>query len=90
MKSVRRSDLLTWVALMVLLAATCASSFVAMGKLNLALNLAIAAFKAALVLLIFMRLRVEQPLIRLVACVGLVWLAILAGLSATDFVVRGW
>ena len=90
MKPDRRADVLAWIALLVLLAITCGTSFVPMGKLNAAVNLAVALAKAVLVLLVFMRLRKEDPLIRLVAGVGVVWLAILVGLSATDFAVRGW
>ncbi len=47
------------------------------------------AVKALLVALVFMKLR-RRPLIRVVAVVGVIWLAILAGLSATDFVSREW
>lgn len=90
MKPEHRGDVLIWIALLVLLAITCGTSFIPMGRLNLAVNLAVAAMKAGLVLVFFMRLRKEDPLIRLVAGVGVVWLAILVGLSATDFAVRGW
>ena len=47
-------------------------------------------WKASLVAWVFMKLRKEHPLIRLVAVVGVIWLGILAGLSATDFIARGW
>jgi cytochrome c oxidase subunit 4 len=90
MKSGRRDELLTWIALMVLLAITCASSYIPMGRINVALNLGIAVVKAFLVALVFMHLHSERPLIRVVAAVGLIWLVILAALSMTDFVVRGW
>ncbi len=90
MKPGRRADVLTWIALLVLLAITCGSAFIPMGRLNLLVNLAIAALKALLVVLVFMHLRSERSAIRLVAAAGVVWLAILAGLSATDFVARGW
>ena len=39
----------TWIALLVLLALTCGSSFIAMGGWNLAVNLAVAVAKALLV-----------------------------------------
>lgn len=85
-----RADLYTWLALLMLLAITCGSSYIPMGRLNVAVNLAVAATKALLVVLVFMRVRTERPLIRAVALVGVIWLAILAGLSATDFAARGW
>ena len=90
MKRERRRDVLVWVALLVLLAITCGSAFVPMGRLNVVVNFSVAAIKALLVMLVFMHLLKEGPVIRLVAVVGIVWLGILVGLSATDFGVRGW
>jgi cytochrome c oxidase subunit 4 len=78
----------TWVALMVLFALTLASSFVPLHGFNAAVNVAIAVGKAALVAVIFMRLRTGTPLVRLVAIAGVVWLLILIGLSLTDFLTR--
>jgi cytochrome c oxidase subunit 4 len=86
----RRADVYAWLALLALLALTCASSYIAMGAFNIVVNLAIASVKALVVALVFMQLRTERPLIRVVAVVGVIWLAILAGLSATDFAARGW
>ncbi len=80
----------TWIALLALLAATCGSAFLALGRLNVAINLGIALVKALLVVFVFMRLRDEPAMVRVVALVALVTLATLAGLSATDFVLRGW
>ena len=85
----RRADTYTWIALLALLAITCGSSYIPMGRLNVAINVGVAAIKAMLVVLVFMHLRTERPLIRLVAVVGLIWLTILAGLSMTDFAGRG-
>jgi cytochrome c oxidase subunit 4 len=78
----------TWVALMVLFALTLASSFVPLHGFNTAVNVAIAVAKAALVALIFMRLRTSTALVRLAALAGLAWLLILIGLSLTDFLSR--
>jgi cytochrome c oxidase subunit 4 len=78
-----------WLALMVLLSLTIASSFVPIGHWNLAINLLIAVLKALLVAVFFMRLRDSSPLIRLAAVVGIVWLCILVGLSLTDVLTRG-
>ncbi len=86
----RRGDVLTWIALLVLLAITCGSSFIRMGAFNVAVNFAVAALKALLVVLIFMHVRHERPVIWLVAAAGVIWLALLAGLSSTDFGARGW
>jgi cytochrome c oxidase subunit 4 len=78
----------TWLALLVLLALTAGSAFVPMGALNLVANLAIALAKALLVVFAFMHVRRGTPMIRVFALAGLLWLALLAGLSATDFAVR--
>ena len=85
-----RTDLYAWIALLALLALTCGSSYVPMGTINMVVNLAVAAVKALVVALVFMRLGSERPVLRLVALIGMVWLALLAGLSATDFAARGW
>lgn len=83
-----RRQVLTWLALLALLAATCASSFVALGPWNTAANLAIAVLKAALVVLVFMEIGTGTAAIRVAAIGALVMLTILAGLSATDFAPR--
>lgn len=78
----------TWIALMALFGLTLASSFVSLHGFNTAVNVAIAIAKAALVALIFMRLRASTALVRLAALAGLVWLLILIGLSLTDLLTR--
>jgi len=83
-----RREVLTWLALMALLALTAGSAFVPMGMLNLVVNLAIALAKALLVVFMFMHVRRGTPMIRVFALAGLMWLALLAGLSCTDFAVR--
>jgi cytochrome c oxidase subunit 4 len=78
----------TWLALLLLLALTAGSAFVPMGVFNLAVNLAIALGKALLVVFMYMHVRRGTPMIRVFALAGLMWLALLAGLSLTDFAVR--
>jgi cytochrome c oxidase subunit 4 len=70
-----------YLGLLLLLALTVGSSFVDLGGFNTALNLVIAAAKAAVIALLFMHLVADTVLSRLaVAAVGL-WLAILFGLT---------
>ncbi|MGE5143921.1 MAG: cytochrome C oxidase subunit IV family protein [Acidobacteriota bacterium] len=78
----------TWIALLALLAATCGSSFVPMGRFNVVLNFVIAGVKAALVALVFMHLRRDRPIVWLVAAAGFAWLSLLVGLSLADFLLR--
>jgi cytochrome c oxidase subunit 4 len=80
----------TWIALLVLLALTCGSSFIAMGGWNLAVNLAVAVAKALLVVVVFMRLAKSAPMVVVVALVAAFDLEILVVLSLPDFAVRGW
>ena len=81
-------NLLVWVALLGLLALTAGTALVPMGAFNTLANMAIAVAKAALVLLFYMRLRSESPLVRLFAAAGFAWLSVLIGLGLTDVLLR--
>ncbi len=85
-----RHHLLAWLGLLVLLAITCGSAFVPLGKLNIAINFGVAVVKALLVVLVFMKLRSAAPMVSIAAILGVFMLAILVSLSLADFVVRGW
>jgi cytochrome c oxidase subunit 4 len=52
--------------------------------------LVIAACKATLVILFFMHVRYGKKLIWLAVASGLMWLALLIGLTLADFVSRPW
>ncbi|MEI9412295.1 cytochrome C oxidase subunit IV family protein [Mesorhizobium salmacidum] len=76
-----RTLIVAYLGLLALLALTVGSSFLDLGGLNSALNLMIAAAKAAIIATLFMRLTSEGILPRLaVAATGL-WLAVLFGLT---------
>jgi cytochrome c oxidase subunit IV len=79
---------ITWAALLALLAATFGLAHVRLGDFNAAVSLAIGALKALLVALFFMKLRHASPLLVVFAVAGLLALAILFGLSGTDYAVR--
>jgi cytochrome c oxidase subunit 4 len=79
---------IVWLALLGLLAATAASSYIPMGGWNSAVNLAISCIKALLVAIFFMHLRHAGALLRLVAAAAVLWLALLFGLSSTDYATR--
>ena len=84
-----RTCIAVWVGLIVLLAITCGSAFVPLGRFNIIVNFGVAAAKALLVVLVFMRLLSGTTMIRVVALMGVFTLAILVCLSLTDFAVRG-
>lgn len=83
-----RSDVLVLVALLVLLGLSAGSALIPMGAFNEVANLGIAAIKAMLVLVFFMRLKSDNPLLRLVAGTGFAWLALLIALSLADLLSR--
>jgi cytochrome c oxidase subunit IV len=81
---------LVFVALLALTAVTTAVAYVDLGHFSVVVALAIAVVKMLLVALFFMHLRHSTTLTRIVVVGGLLWLAILIGLSMCDFVSRGW
>lgn len=83
-----RSLVLTWIALLGLLAATLVLAYVPMGIYNAVASLGISAIKAVLVVVLFMKLLDTSPVVRAAAAAGLFWLAFLFALSATDYMTR--
>ncbi|WP_313136391.1 cytochrome C oxidase subunit IV family protein [Paracoccus jeotgali] len=83
-----RRAILTWLALGLLLAATVALAHVPMGGTNIVVSLGIAAAKAALIMLVYMKLLRGRPLNRLAAGVLILWLSIMFGLTFTDYLTR--
>ena len=79
-----------FLALLVLTATTTAIAFVDLGPWNTVVALGIAVVKASLVVLFFMHLKYSPLLDRTVLIGGLFWLAIMIGLTLTDFATRGW
>ncbi len=80
-----KAYLFVFAALMALLGATLGLAFLDLGALNLVAALAIAAAKAALVLLFFMHLRESDGLAWIAVGAGLTWVAILFGLTFVDY-----
>jgi cytochrome c oxidase subunit IV len=82
------SYVLTWLALMILLALTTASAYMPMDGWNTVANMGISCAKAVLIALFFMHLRHAGALLRIAALAGLLWLALLFGLSWSDYATR--
>jgi len=59
-----------------------------LGLINVIAGPAIAALKALVVLLVFMRLRGSKPAIYFAASFGILWLAILFGLTLAEVLTR--
>lgn len=77
-----------WLALLALLMLTLGSAYLSLGWLNGVVNLAIATAKALLVMIFFMHLRSSHYVLKIFATAGFFWLAILIGLSLSDFLAR--
>ena len=88
-KASARTYTLIWAALLVLTVLTVAVADINLRALTIVVCLAIAAFKATLVLLYFMHLRYERlRVIRLVVPIAVGTLAIFIGLTFSDVFTR--
>lgn len=79
---------IVYLALMLLLAATVSLRHFDLGVWNVVANMGIAAAKALLIALFFMRLWGETGLVRLFSLIGVVWLALLFLLTFADYLDR--
>jgi cytochrome c oxidase subunit 4 len=76
--------------LMVLTGVTVGAAFINLGSLNFPVALAIAIFKATLVVLFFMHVKDSSRLTKLVVGTGFFFLLVLFTLTLTDYLSRGW
>lgn len=76
--------------LMLMTVATVAVAFVDLGWGNTPVALAIALLKATVVILFFMHVRYNTPLMWLYAGAGFFWLLILLVLTMQDYYTRSW
>ncbi len=88
MTATYRKLLGVWAALIVLMLATWASSYVPLGIWNGFINMAIAAIKVILVALFFMHLKTGTGLVRLLAATAFFALTLLFTLSGSDYATR--
>jgi cytochrome c oxidase subunit 4 len=82
--------LVTFLALMVLLALTVAASFIHLGRLNWLAALSVSTVKTLLIAYYFMHLRTTSRLTWMAAVAGCVMLVILTALILTDSWTRSW
>jgi cytochrome c oxidase subunit 4 len=85
-----KSYILVFLALMLLTALTVGVAFVHLGMFNDIVALTIAVTKAVLVVLIFMHVAHSSRMTKLSIIAGFLWLAILIGLTLTDYFSRGF
>lgn len=76
--------------LLVMTGVTVWAAYQDFGVFNLAIALAIAAFKATLVVLYFMHVKYASKLTQLASVLGFIWLSIMIGFTYSDVVTRDW
>jgi cytochrome c oxidase subunit IV len=79
-----------WATLLVLTALTVFVATLELGPFNAIVALSIATVKALLVLLFFMELRYSTALTKVAVVAAVFFLMLLAGLSLSDYLTRGW
>jgi|SRR5581483_5550172 len=85
-----KTYLKVWIALMCLMVLTAGLSFYDLGDWSTIVALTIAVVKTILIVLVFMHIKYEGQGMTVVVIVGgFFWLAILLGLSLTDYLSRG-
>jgi cytochrome c oxidase subunit IV len=77
-------------ALLVCTALTIGASYLEMGPWNPVVAIAIACFKATLVVLFFMHVKYGSKLMKLTVGAGLFTFLILVGMSLSDYFTRAW
>ncbi|HZF10828.1 MAG TPA: cytochrome C oxidase subunit IV family protein [Thermoanaerobaculia bacterium] len=84
----KKTYILVWAALMVLTLVTIGVAQLNLGPFNDVVALAVAVTKALLVILFFMHVKDSSRLTRLTVVAGFFWLAILIGITLTDYLSR--
>ena len=79
-----------FLALMVMTALTVTMAFVNLGSFNAPVALAIAIFKATLVILFFMHVKYSSRLTKMIVGMALFFLMTMFGLTLTDYLSRSW
>jgi cytochrome c oxidase subunit IV len=85
-----KTYILVFLSLIGLTLLTTGVAFIDLGPFNTVAALAIAFSKMLLVILFFMHLRQSTGLVKIVLVAGFFWLALLIGLTSTDYHTRAW
>ncbi len=83
-----RKPVLTCLALLALLAVNVALGVTVPFAYTWALEMAVVSVMVALILLVSMEVRTEPPLVKLFSVLGFFWVAILVGMTLTDYLAR--
>ncbi|MFI5118067.1 MAG: cytochrome C oxidase subunit IV family protein [Terriglobales bacterium] len=74
--------------LLLLTGTTVWAAFVNLGRFNIVVALAIASVKATLVVLFFMHAKYSPKRTKLIILAGIFWLALLLGMTLSDYITR--
>jgi cytochrome c oxidase subunit 4 len=85
-----RTYVTVFVSLIGLTLLTTGVAFIDLGPFNTVVAMAIAFFKMSLVILYFMHVRHSGGLVRITLVAGFFWLALLLGLTMSDYQTRAW
>ena len=85
-----RTNIAVFVALLVLLIATVGAAYLPLGDWHFPVAMTIATAKAVLIVLFFMHVLYSHKLTMIIALAGFLWLAIMVGLTLSDYLSRGW
>lgn len=83
-----RSQLLVWVGLLLLLAASAGLSRLALGWWVLVITATIAVGQTLLVLVVFMRLKSAHPALRIIAILAFAWPLLMVVFTLGDYLTR--
>jgi cytochrome c oxidase subunit 4 len=86
----QKTYLIVFFSLIGLTLLTTGVAFLDLGPFNTVVALAIAFCKMLLVVFFFMHLRHGSGLVRIVLLAGFFWLALLIGLTTSDYRTRSW
>ena len=86
----QKTYVMVFLSLLGLTGLTTGVAFIDLGAFNTVVALAIAFTKMLLVVLFFMGLKYSSGLMRIVVVAGFFWLALLMGLTLTDYHSRTW
>jgi len=86
----RKIYIAAWATLLAMTLITTLVAFVDLGRFNTVVALAIATFKASLVVLFFMGAKYTPRLTRVVIICGIFFLALLLAFSMVDYLSRLW
>jgi cytochrome c oxidase subunit 4 len=82
--------LLVFGTLLVMTAVTVGAAYVPMGPLNPIVALAIACFKAVVVILFFMHVKYQSRLVKMTVACGFFTFIVLITMTLTDYMSRAW